>query len=199
MKDSLLVKAIRHSDKNLQMPKEKLSDEIISDFEKWISTGAADPRDNSAKIAKQEFDIEKGRQFWSFQPVKMPPVPKVTDTSWPRTDLDRHLLAALEAKNLKPVADADCYTMIRRVYFDLIGLPPPPEVVQKFAKDYAVQPIQRWKGWSINFSPRHNSASAGTTLARCRPIRGIDRQIGQFQLPSRLALPRLRYRRVQRR
>jgi hypothetical protein len=140
IKDSLLIKAIRHSDKNLQMPKEKLADDVIGDFEKWVSTGAADPRDPAVKIARQELDIEKGRQFWAFQPVKMPQTPKVNNASWPRNDLDRHLLAALEAKNLKPVGDADAYTLIRRVYFDLIGLPPSPEVVQKFAKDYAAQP-----------------------------------------------------------
>ena len=121
-------------------PKKKLPDEVIADFEKWIAMGAPDPRDAPVKVAKWEIDIEKGRQFWAFQPPKKTAPPAVKDAAWPRGDIDRFLLAELEAKGLKPVADADPRTLLRRVTFDLIGLPPTPEDVDAFVKDYAAQP-----------------------------------------------------------
>jgi hypothetical protein len=140
-KRSLIVKALRHPIADKRMPPKKtLPEEIIADFERWIAMGAADPRDGGAKVTKNEIDIEKGRKFWAFQPVKKPNVPAVKDATWPKSDIDRHILAGLEAKGLKPVADADSRTLLRRVYFDLIGLPPTPEEVELFAKEHAAKP-----------------------------------------------------------
>jgi hypothetical protein len=138
-KKSLLFKAIRHQGSLKPMPpKKKLTAEVIADFEKWIAMGAPDPRDGSAKAAKAPpIDIDKGRRFWSFQPPKKTTPPKVKDAAWPRGDIDRFLLAGLEAKGLRPVADADPRTLVRRVYFDLVGLPPSPEEVEAFVKKYA--------------------------------------------------------------
>jgi hypothetical protein len=142
---SLLLKAIKHTDRELKMPPmKKLDAEVIAAFEKWIAMGAPDPRDGPAKVVKKtttyEIDIEKGRRFWSFVPPKKAPVPAVKDAAWPRSDSDRFLLARLEAKGLKPVADADPRTLIRRLYFDLIGLPPVPEDVEAFVNDHAARP-----------------------------------------------------------
>ncbi len=140
-KKSLIIKALKHTDQDLAMPpKKKLADEVITDFEKWVAMGAPDPRDGSTKVAKNEIDIEKGRQFWAFQPIKKPNVPAVKDAAWPKSDIDRHILAGLEARGLKPVADADARMLIRRVYFDLIGLPPTPEETELFVKEYAARP-----------------------------------------------------------
>jgi hypothetical protein len=140
-KKSLLVKAIRQTDDELKMPpKKKLPDEVIADFEKWIAAGAADPRDGPARVVKYEIDIEKGRKFWSFQPPKRTEPPAVKDAAWPKGAIDRFLLAGLEAKGLKPVADADPRTLLRRVTFDLTGLPPAPEDVEAFVKDYTDRP-----------------------------------------------------------
>jgi Protein of unknown function (DUF1553)/Protein of unknown function (DUF1549)/Planctomycete cytochrome C/EF hand len=140
-KRSVVIKALKHVDEDLAMPpKKKLDDSVIADFEKWIAMGAPDPRDGSAKVAKNEIDIEKGRQFWAFQPVKKPTAPTVKDASWPKSDIDRYILASLEAKGLKPVADADARTLLRRVYFDVIGLPPTPEDTELFVKEYAAKP-----------------------------------------------------------
>ncbi len=77
----------------------------------------------------------EGRSFWSLQPPHAVSPPGVSDTAWPRTDIDRFLLAALEARGLRPVADADHYALIRRVSFDLVGLPPDPEEVSAFVAD----------------------------------------------------------------
>jgi Protein of unknown function (DUF1553)/Protein of unknown function (DUF1549)/Planctomycete cytochrome C len=141
VKKSLLVKALRHADDHLKMPpKKKLTDDVIADFEKWIAMGAPDPRDGSVRIIKNEIDIEKGRKFWSFQPPRETPPPAITNAAWPKDDIDRFLLAALEAKGLKPVGDADPRTLVRRMYFDLIGLPPGPEEVESFVRDYRAKP-----------------------------------------------------------
>jgi hypothetical protein len=140
-KKSLLLQAIKQTDEDFKMPpKKKLGDDVIADFEKWIAMGAPDPRDAPSKITKVEIDIEKGRQFWAFQPPKKTPPPAVKNTAWPKSDIDRFLLAELEAKGLKPVADADARTLVRRLYFDLIGLPPTPEEVEEFVKEHAAKP-----------------------------------------------------------
>jgi len=142
-KASLILKALKHQDEKLKMPpKEKLSDEVVGDFEKWIAMGAPDPRGGSARVAPKSsgIDIEKGRSFWAFQKPVKAQVPQVKAGAWPRDDIDRFVLAALEAKGLTPVADADASTLIRRVYFDLIGLPPSEEELLQFSKDYAQDP-----------------------------------------------------------
>jgi cytochrome c553 len=139
LKESLLVKALHWQDKDLRMPPEKdggkLPDNIIADFEKWITMGAPDPRDGEAKVVKKVLDPKEGRTLWAFQVPKAAPVPEVKDTDWPRTDVDRFLLAAQEAQGLHPVADAERQALVRRVYFDLIGLPPTPAQVEAFVQD----------------------------------------------------------------
>ena len=147
VKESLLIAALKWTDKDLRMPPEKdggkLSDEIIVDFEKWVQMGAPDPRDGkAAKISKKEWDIAKGREFWAFQSPTTAPAPSVKDRAWPRTEVDKFIRAAQEAKGLKPVADAEPQTLVRRIYFDLTGLPPTPEQVQEFtdAAKVAMQP-----------------------------------------------------------
>ena len=136
--ESLLITAIRYTDDALQMPpKTKLSDEVIADFEKWVKMGAPDPRGDTASspetaTVRSGIDVEKGRQFWAFQPLQAVTPPRVNDTTWPRSDIDRFLLSALESKGLKPVADARRHALIRRASFDLIGLPPSPADVEAF-------------------------------------------------------------------
>src|SRR5262245_4435825 len=133
---SLLLRAIKHDDDVKPMPpKKKLADDVIADIEKWIAMGAPDPRDAPTRAAKVEIDIDKGRKFWAFQPVKKAAPPAVKDAAWPKSDIDRFLLADLDEKGLKPVADADPRTLIRRVTFDLTGLPPGPEEVEVFVKE----------------------------------------------------------------
>ena len=122
---SLLLSAIRYADHDLKMPpKEQLPERVIADFEKWIAMGAPDPREGGSAATTSTIDIEEGRKHWAFQPIANPPVPEVKDTSWPRTDIDRFVLAALEAKGLHPVADASPAELRRRIAFDLTGLPP---------------------------------------------------------------------------
>ncbi len=136
---SLMIEAIRYTNKDTQMPPEKkggkLPDTVIANFEKWVKMGAPDPREGGAKVAKSSINIEKGREHWAFQPVKKIAPPAVKDAGWPRSDIDRFLLAGMEAKGVKPVADADPRALIRRVTFDLTGLPPTPPEVEAFVSD----------------------------------------------------------------
>ena len=140
---SLLIRAVKSKDASTQMPPKKpLSEAVIADLEAWVRMGAPDPRDGSAK-AKGEIDIAEGRKFWAFQVPKASSPPVVKDAAWPKTDVDRFVLAGLEAKGLKPVADADTRTLVRRVYLDLIGLPPSAEQANRFANDTSANALEK--------------------------------------------------------
>jgi hypothetical protein len=143
VKDSLLLAAIRHQDDLEMPPKKKLSDEVIADFARWIEMGAPDPRQSKALKVNATVNIEEGRKFWAFQKPVRKPAPSVADTAWPLDDIDRFLLAELESKGLKPSPDADRATLIRRVYFDLIGLPPSPAEAQAFIDDPSPQALEK--------------------------------------------------------
>ena len=138
LKDSLLIEALQYTNKDFAMPPKKeggkLPDAVIADFEKWVQMGAPDPREGAAKVVKKS-DTDEARKWWSFQPRQKPDAPAIKDAGWPRGDLDKFVLAGLEAKGLKPVSDADDLTLLRRVYFDLIGLPPTLEEVKAFKSD----------------------------------------------------------------
>lgn len=133
--ESLLVKALRHEDGLEMPPNSKLPDSVIANFEKWIAMGAPDPRRPNVSTVGSKISILEARKFWSFQPPKLVPPPPVKNTAWPRSEIDKYLLAAMEAKGVVPVGDADRRTLIRRVYFDLIGLPPTPEEIERFVQD----------------------------------------------------------------
>jgi cytochrome c553 len=136
---SLLIRAIRFKDESMQMPpKAKLPDDVIADFEAWVKMGAPDPREG--KIAKHDINIEKGRQFWSFQPPKKQPIPPIAKAENP---IDAYLLEALQKKGLTPLGPADKRTLIRRAYFDLIGLPPTGDEVEAFVADASPQAFEK--------------------------------------------------------
>ena len=116
--DSLLIEALRHD--GLEMPPDKkLPEKVIADFVTWIKMGAPDPREGGQlPAARKEIDIEAGRQFWAFQRPQAVAAPSVTDKPWAKTDVYKFVLAELEKNKLKPVADADRRTWIRRVTLD---------------------------------------------------------------------------------
>ena len=140
---SLLILAVRQTDKDLRMPpKQKLTDTQIADLEAWVKNGAVDPRqaavgqvEELSQRPKFGMSLEQGRQFWSYQPVKDPAVPKVRNTAWPRTAVDHFLLARMEEAGVSPVSAADARTLLRRVTFDLTGLPPTPAEMDDFLSD----------------------------------------------------------------
>ena len=138
---SLLLKAISYRDLQLKMPPTgKLSDGQIADFTAWIEMGAPDPRVEASAgppAAKRGIDFAEARKFWAFQPVQDPPPPAVRQQAWPSSPIDRFLLAKLEEKGIAPAAPADRRTLLRRVTFDLIGLPPTPREIDDFLSDRA--------------------------------------------------------------
>jgi hypothetical protein len=132
--EGTLLKAL-HSAGELKMPPDgKLHSSVIADFEKWLAMGAPDPRDGDSVIPAKEIDFEKRRAFWSFQSPQRHAAPAVGRKEWIRNEIDAFILASLEAKGLKPAADAEPTALIRRLTFDLIGLPPTPEEVADFEK-----------------------------------------------------------------
>lgn len=138
--DSLLIEAIKYE--GLKMPpKEKLSNEVIAHFEEWIRLGAPDPREEiKTPIAgERAIDFEQERKHWSFQTPQKPGVPTVRDAQWGHTEIDRFVLARLEAVALKPAADTDRATWLRRVTFDLTGLPATPGEILDFELDQSAQ------------------------------------------------------------
>jgi hypothetical protein len=143
---SLLITAIRYTDSHLQMPtKGKLPAEEIAILEQWVKLGAPDPREKevvSAAKKKRVIDLNEGKKFWAFQPVSNPKPPLVKDTAWPLDPLDHFILKSLEAKGIKPVADADRYTWLRRVSLDLTGLPPTEADVRVFERDNTQQAFE---------------------------------------------------------
>ena len=137
--DSKLLKAVRYTDAQLKMPPTgKLPDAAIADLQQWIAMGAPDPRQDAAPTStRQGIDFEKGKKWWAFQPLKPLDPPKVSDPQWPHGKIDYFLLAKLDQNKLQPSPAADKRTLIRRAYFDLIGLPPSYEEVQAFVANPA--------------------------------------------------------------
>lgn len=136
---SLFIKAIRYQDEDMQMPPDaKLPESVIADFEEWVRMGAPDPRvGKAAAVLKSDADREKAKQHWGFQPIKKPPVPEPTTQvrSWAKNEIDYFIQAKLEEKGMVPSLPADKLTLIRRAYFDLIGIPPNMEEVNNFMAD----------------------------------------------------------------
>ena len=143
--ESLLLKAVRHEDDLKMPPKKQLADEQIADLERWIKDGAAWPSEaQTVAVGKTDARYEKLRkEHWAWQPLKDAAPPAVVDATWARDDIDRFVLAGLEAKGLKPVGDADRTTLIRRVTFDLTGLPPTPEEVDAFLADDSADAFEK--------------------------------------------------------
>ncbi len=138
---SLLVEAIAYENKDLQMPpKERLASEVVEDFRKWIKAGAPWPEEPvpvaGKKNAPEVFNLKKRRsEHWSWRPLAVPALPGVAAKEWPRSPVDHFILARLEMAKLVPAASADDRTWLRRVYFDLTGLPPSPEEIALFLED----------------------------------------------------------------
>jgi cytochrome c553 len=141
---SLLVEAVSYANEDMQMPpKKKLSDAQIQDLTAWVKLGApwpgqhrADPAPVAAGGGKSGplFTPEQ-KAFWSFQPIKERELPAVKNEGWPKNEIDRFILARLEAAGLQPAPAADKRSLIRRATFDLIGLPPTLAEIEAFVAD----------------------------------------------------------------
>jgi hypothetical protein len=139
--ESALVRVLQHADGFPKMPRgrAKLQATEIDLIAEWIRAGAVWPSTTEiapAPVASHERAITaEHRGYWAFQPLAKHAAPAVKDTAWPKTDIDRFVLARLEREGLKPVRTADKLTLLRRATLDLTGLPPTPEEVEAFLAD----------------------------------------------------------------
>ncbi len=133
--DSLLIKAVGYANPDMQMPpKGRLAQEEVAVLTEWVKQGAPDPREGSAAPSKRGIDLAEGRKHWAYQPVRDASAPAGIATAC-RNPIDHFITARLRDKGLPPSPQADARTLIRRAYFDLIGLPPSYEEVEAFARD----------------------------------------------------------------
>jgi hypothetical protein len=140
--DSLLIQAIRYTDADLKMPPDdhggKLSEQQIAALTEWVRRGAPDPRVATA-VADGASYGSASRDHWSFKPVQKVEVPAVARADWAQSPVDLFILKDLAAAGLAPSPLADKRTLIRRVTFDLTGLPPTEAEVQRFVADDSPQ------------------------------------------------------------
>ncbi|MDR3634570.1 MAG: PSD1 and planctomycete cytochrome C domain-containing protein [Isosphaeraceae bacterium] len=145
---SLLILAVRHDGAVEMPPKSKLAQAEIDALAAWIKMGA--PWLASAVVsapaptadAPREWD-KSVREFWAFQPLRAPSVPRVVASSWARSPIDHFVLAKLEGAKLRPAAPADKRTLLRRATLDLLGLPPTPAEIEAFLHDEAPGAFER--------------------------------------------------------
>ena len=138
VKESLLLDALEYRD--LEMPPDgRLPDNVIRDFRRWINMGAPDPRRGGAILARETSPDESAHEdvLWSLRPITPPEPPDVAERPWSHTAVDRFIMARLHQEGLAPVAPARSGELLRRVYFDLIGLPPPPNEVVAFERNHS--------------------------------------------------------------
>ena len=141
--ESLLLAALKYD--GFEMPPSgRLSDQVIADFEKWIEMGAPDPRDEPlAHTGPRTIDVAAGRMHWSYRRLAPVSPPAVHDMTWAKNDVDRFVLAKLEAAGITPNDEAAKETLLRRVTFDLTGLPPTPGERQLFMADASPDAYER--------------------------------------------------------
>lgn len=144
---SLLLVAVRQLDSTLQMPPPpdpKLSDSVIADLTRWIEQGASMPMDSvqaDSLVSNKKPKI--GHEHWSFQKIVRPSLPNLNESSWDRNAIDLFVRQAHEAKGIRPQAPAEKAQWLRRITFDLIGLPPTVDEVESFLADNSEEAFER--------------------------------------------------------
>lgn len=135
---SELIRRIETKDASERMPPkgEPLTQYQIKVLRAWIDQGAHWPESSESRVERGEMVVtEEDRKHWSYRKLSHVILPTIKDSDWCATPIDRFVLAALEAKSLHPNKPADRRTLIRRIYFDLVGMPPSPEEVSAFVED----------------------------------------------------------------
>ena len=139
--ESLLIDVIRYDGPIKMPPDGRLPAAVVADFERWVARGAVDPRVSDAPVVAARsdsgaaYDFGPGREHWAYRPMARPEPPAVDDPAWARNAIDRFILARLEAEGMAPVAPAGKRALLRRVTFDLTGLPPTPAEIDAFLAD----------------------------------------------------------------
>ncbi|MFO0880639.1 MAG: DUF1553 domain-containing protein [Gemmataceae bacterium] len=132
---SLLIQAISYREQLRMPPRSKLSDEQIADLTAWVKMGAPWPGSEEVRPREEKMDLARLLAHWSFQPVRSVAVPGVPSTAWARNPIDQFILHQLERRKIAPAPESDRRTWLRRVTFDLTGLPPTREEIVSFLQD----------------------------------------------------------------
>ena len=177
---SLLIRAVRYNDPDVRMPPDgRLPQEEIARLEHWIRIGAPDPRDAETTLSDsrgtEASDPVAGKKHWGFQPLTHHPPPTVDASDWPRSPIDYFILARLESANLRPAPDAEPRHFVRRIHFQLTGLPPTPKQVKAFLDDERPDAIERLLERLLN-SPQFGErwGRHWLDLARYADSNGLD-------------------------
>ncbi len=185
-RDSLLIIGIRHEDKDpdMAMPpkKDRLPDHILSDFEEWVRMGAPDPRTGPSRSTS--WDPEKAATHWAFKPVAQPPVPAISDPKrFIQNPVDAFILEGLQKKHLTPAVKASKANLIRRVSYDLTGLPPTSAEVHAFVADSSPDAYEKLVD-RLLASPQYGErwGRHWLDIARYADTTG-DRTIGKLRAP----------------
>ena len=146
--ESLLIQAVRHELPKLEMPMTgaKLTVEQIADLSTWIERGAPWPREGGTETAETDVAAlvsDEDRAFWSFRPLVKPETPTVSDAIWSSTSIDRFVKHELDEAGLEPVEVATKSDLLRRLTYDLVGLPPTPDEISAFLEDESPDVWQR--------------------------------------------------------
>ncbi len=144
--ESLLLQALNYDPNFVEMPpRGKLPENVVKDFETWIARGAVDPREGKIPdVPVAGATAARAKNHWAYQLLRQSPVPEVQDAGWPRDSVDRFVLRSLEETNLHPGPDADRAVLVRRLSFDLVGLPPRPEQIDAVVNDASSDSIERF-------------------------------------------------------
>lgn len=139
LEKSHLIEAVRYTNPDMEMPpKAKLPESEIAVLEEWVKRGAPDPRETvpvAKAVKKTGVDVEEGRKHWAYQPVRDTAPPAVRDQAWPLNEVDAFILAKQEAAGLQPSPEAEAHAWLRRVTFDLTGLPPTEAEIADFLRE----------------------------------------------------------------
>jgi hypothetical protein len=147
--ESLLIAAVKHDGPEMPPEGDRLDAAQIASLARWVERGLPWPASDGESIRKArhtaaaEQIAEARRTFWSFQPIQNPRPPDVKNTAWPKTAIDRFVLAEMEKRGLTPSPPADKRALLRRLSFDLVGLPPTPEEMENFLADDSPEALAR--------------------------------------------------------
>ena len=139
--ESWILTALRQTGSLKMPPGRKLEAGQIDAVAEWIKMGAPDPRGDDGPRPLSSYDWDKVRQHWAFRPVQDPPVPRVASAEWRLSPIDAFIKSRLDSEKLIPQPRASRLALIRRVTYDLIGLPPTPEEVDAFLKDGSLEKV----------------------------------------------------------
>lgn len=158
--ESLLIEAVRYESYEMP-PSGKLPDEKIAILEQWIKMGAPWPGQAHVAASRSENGkiTDEDREFWSFQPLKDPEPPHLDNDHWSRNDIDRFVFRKLSDNEIAPAKEASKEKLVRRLYFDLIGLPPSPEQIDEFLSSESPTAYEELVD-TLLASPRHGEHMA---------------------------------------